>query len=434
MKLAILALLSAVASAQYPVRVGDRPIFLIEKMEDSELKTELANCAAETKEFHVSDWSIGHRGACMQYPEHTLESYLAAIIQGAGIVECDVTFTKDKELVCRHAQCDLHTTTDIVTRPEMNTKCTTPWAPGIAPKCCTSDFTLEELKTLCAKMDASIADAETAKEYIGGTADWRTDLYTGECPKIPTHAESIALISDGGRKFTPELKTPQVDMPFDGFTQEMYAQKMIDEYVAAGVPAENVWAQSFLWDDVLYWLESTPDFGKQAVALEGTYAAYDYTTEEFDTHFADIIDAGANIVAPPMWMLVDQEDGEIVASNYTEYVKNKGFDIITWTLERSGLLQSGGGWYFQTTNGDNDNSNSSLVVSDGFVFEFLHALQTEVGILGIFSDWPATTTFYANCMGLGLLEADEPEDDSGVASFTSGLLFTFLPTVVALLF
>jgi len=41
MKLAILALLSAVASAQYPVQVGDRPIFLIEKMEDSELKTEL---------------------------------------------------------------------------------------------------------------------------------------------------------------------------------------------------------------------------------------------------------------------------------------------------------------------------------------------------------------------------------------------------------
>ena len=35
---------------------------------------------------------------------------------GAGIVECDVTFTKDKQLVCRHAQNDLHTTTNILER------------------------------------------------------------------------------------------------------------------------------------------------------------------------------------------------------------------------------------------------------------------------------------------------------------------------------
>ena len=50
--------------------------------------------------FAVSDFSIGHRGACMQYPEHTLESYKASALQGAGIIECDVTFTKDRELVC----------------------------------------------------------------------------------------------------------------------------------------------------------------------------------------------------------------------------------------------------------------------------------------------------------------------------------------------
>jgi glycerophosphoryl diester phosphodiesterase len=27
-------------------------------------------------------------------------------------------------------------------------------------------------------------------------------------------------------------------------------------------------------------------------------------------------------------------------------------------------------------------------------------LARKVGILGIFSDWPATVTYYANCMGL----------------------------------
>ena len=90
----------------------------------------LANCAANTQNYVVSDFSIGHRGACMQFPEHTLESYEAALRMGAGIVECDVTFTQDRALICRHAQCDLHTTTDVVTRPELNAKCTTPFAPG----------------------------------------------------------------------------------------------------------------------------------------------------------------------------------------------------------------------------------------------------------------------------------------------------------------
>jgi hypothetical protein len=48
-------------------------------------------CAEELKEFSVSDFSIAHRGACLQFPEHTLESYKAGAIQGAGIIECDVT-------------------------------------------------------------------------------------------------------------------------------------------------------------------------------------------------------------------------------------------------------------------------------------------------------------------------------------------------------
>jgi glycerophosphoryl diester phosphodiesterase len=32
--------------------------------------------------------------------------------------------------------------------------------------------------------------------------------------------------------------------------------------------------------------------------------------------------------------------------------------------------------------------------------EAMHVLAQDVGVRGIFSDWPATTTYYANCMGL----------------------------------
>jgi len=30
----------------------------------------------------------------------------------------------------------------------------------------------------------------------------------------------------------------------------------------------------------------------------------------------------------------------------------------------------------------------------------LDVLARDVGVRGVFSDWPATTTFYANCAGL----------------------------------
>ena len=38
-------------------------------------------------------------------------------------------------------------------------------------------------------------------------------------------------------------------------SQEQYAQKFIDEFKAAGVNPQDVLAQSFNMDDVLYWIE-----------------------------------------------------------------------------------------------------------------------------------------------------------------------------------
>ncbi len=90
------------------------------------LKTALKQCSE--KPLKKTDFSIGHRGAGLQFPEHTKESYEAAARMGAGIVECDVTFTKDKQLVCRHAQNDLHTTTNILATP-LAAKCTQGFTP-----------------------------------------------------------------------------------------------------------------------------------------------------------------------------------------------------------------------------------------------------------------------------------------------------------------
>jgi glycerophosphoryl diester phosphodiesterase len=193
------------------------------------------------------------------FPEHTKESYEAAVVMGAGVVECDVTFTKDRQLVCRHAQCDLHATTNILTVPELAAKCSQPFTPAdpatgrpASAKCCTSDFTLAEFKTLKGKMDAEDKNATTVEAYMASTPHWRTDLYASGGTLL-THAESIALLKAHGVKFTPELKAASVAMPYDGdYTQETYAQQLIDEYRAAGVEPDQVFAQSFNLADVRY--------------------------------------------------------------------------------------------------------------------------------------------------------------------------------------
>lgn len=390
-------LFSALPVLAAQVEVGPRPYFLIDQMRDGPLKERLLSCS--DRPMVPSDFSIGHRGAPLLFPEHTVESNRAAARMGAGILECDVTFTKDKELVCRHAQNDLHTTTNIL-KSDLAEKCTTPFTPAqgggdAQAECRTSDITLAEFRTLTGKMDAADKSGTTVDAYMDGTANWRTDLYAASSGTLMTHTESIELFRSLGAKFTPELKSPSVDMPFDGFSQADYAQKLIDEYKAAGVPPEDVWPQSFNLDDVLYWIENEPAFGQQAVYLDGRYNQDGFDPmkpETYDVSMAELKAKGVNYIAPPMWMLVTSKDGEIVPSPYAREAKDAGLKIITWTIERSGPLGNGGGWYYQTIKDITDN--------DGVMYELLHVLAQDVGIEGIFSDWPGTVTYYANCMGL----------------------------------
>lgn len=380
-----------------PVSYGDRPFFLIDKMKDGTLKDQLASCQSQTPSR--SKFSIGHRGAPLKYPEHTVESNIAAAIQGAGILECDVTFTADKELVCRHAQNDLHTTTDILAS-ELAPKCTAAFSPAAgdtpaAAECRTSDITLAEYRTLNPKMDAANAEAATVEEYLGGTAAWRTDLYVDKAT-IMTNAESVALFDALGADFTPELKSPSVEMPFDGFSQADYAQKLVDEYKAAGIDPSRVWLQSFNLEDVLYWVENEPEFGAQAVYLDDSYniEGFDFMDPAtYPDSMASLYESGVRYIAPPLWMLITLNDaGEMVPSAYAEEAKAAGLGLITWTLERSGPLASGGGWYYQSV--------ADVIDTDGDYFAVLDVLAQDVGVIGVFSDWPATVTYYANCMGL----------------------------------
>ena len=166
---------------------------------------------------------------------------------------------------------------------------------------------------------------------------------------------------------------------------------MIDEYKAAGVPPGKVFPQSFDIEDVRYWVKHEPGYGKQAVYLDDAATVADLPS--FAT-LAGYKAEGINIWAPPIFALLTHDgQGNIVASQWAKDAKAAGLDLITWTLERSGILADGNnGFYYQTYD--------TAVSREGDVFRVLDALAKDVGVLGVFSDWAATTSYYASCMGM----------------------------------
>lgn len=411
--------IGAVSHAQVAAQLGPRPFFLTEAMTDSPLKSRLQQCQGQV--FYPNKLSIGHRGAPLQFPEHTRESYIAAAKMGAGMLECDVTFTQDKALVCRHSQNDLHTTTNILAVPELAKKCTTPPdytrdKPFKHVECRTSDITLEEFLSLKGKMDAGNPDARTLEEYMNATATYRTDLYASE-GTLMSHKQSIELFRTLGVKMIPELKTPVVPMPYQGdFSQQDYAQQMIDEYKAMNIPATDVYPQSFRLSDIQYWLAHEPEFAQQAVYLDGRYRDKHFDTdqpESWTPSMTALKAQGVNIIAPPLWMLVtldkpstasglsseperplpesERSLPEIIPSQYASAAQQAGLEMMTWTLERSGPLNNGDGWYYRSV--------SEAIHNDGDLYTLLDVLVQDVGVTGVFSDWPATVTYYAGCIG-----------------------------------
>jgi glycerophosphoryl diester phosphodiesterase len=124
-----LTLSAACVAPDRPVLERDaRSLALIDQLAEGPLRARLEAC--RDLPLRPSRFSIAHRGAPLRYPEHTRESYLAAARMGAGVIECDVTFTSDRALVCRHAQCDLATTTNILDT-ELAARCSEGFAPAV---------------------------------------------------------------------------------------------------------------------------------------------------------------------------------------------------------------------------------------------------------------------------------------------------------------
>ena len=382
------------------MELGARPAFLVADMREGELKRRLQSCLNEPP--RRTAFSIGHRGAGIVLPEHTLEAYEAAYRMGAGTLECDVTFTKDLELVCRHAQNDLATTTDILLTPLAST-CIEPFTPArldasgavrrpARAECRASELTLAQFKSLRGKIDAFDPAAQTAEEFVTPSRPPRPDLGASlERGTLLSHAESIALFKRLGVRMTPELKAASVRLPWRGLTRERLAQKLIDEYRAAGVPPSDVLPQSFHLRDLEYWLEREPEYARQAVLLDnGRLPVGAPSARRLRRYKA----AGINIWAPPLFVLLALDaEGRIVPSRAARAARAAGLDILAWPLERSGNLAApSNGLYYR--------SIDPATTREGDVMNVIDVLARNVGVRGIFSDWPATVSFYAGCAGL----------------------------------
>lgn len=392
------------------VDLGVRPGYLVESMRPGPLKSQLLQCGDKPQQ--VSRFSIGHRGAPLGFPEHTRESYVAAARQGAGILECDVNVTSDGEMVCRHGDCDLHRTTNILLDEDLVGKCREPFRPAetdasgslvhaATASCCTSDLTLDEFKRLRGRRDVVNPRAQDPQSYLDAGNPWSSSQYpvatTGE---LLSHRESVELFLRLDRAMAPELKRSPSTVAGNGETQSRLAQQLVDEYRQAQVAPEQVWLQSFNLDDVEYWIANAPEIRDQVVLLDWRYTRADFDPMDpsgWTPTMEELADRGVRNLAPPIWFLVTTgTDKDVVPTVYAERAKAAGLNLIAWTLERSGELADGDGGAYYSSLGPVLRDRRS----EGVVLEVLDVLARDIGVRGVFSDWPATVTYYANCLGL----------------------------------
>jgi glycerophosphoryl diester phosphodiesterase len=143
-------------------------------------------------------------------------------------------------------------------------------------------------------------------------------------------------------------------------------------------------------------VKTEPAFAAQAVYLEDRYEKQGLDAAKPETwkpSMAELKASGVKILAPPIYlMLALDAERKIVPSEYAKAAKTAGLDLIGWSLERDGPLDKGGGFYHSSVKAAIDRDGDTLTVLD--------VLAKQVGVRGMFSDWPATTTFYASCTGM----------------------------------
>ena len=261
--------------ADESIQLGPRPFYLVDDMDDGPLKTELQHCTEARSSGPTSRSAIAAR-RCSS-PSTPRNPTTAAARMGAGIIECDVTFTKDRQarlppLAVRPAHHHQHPR-----HPRARGQVHAALHAGRS-----GDRHARPRPSAAPATSRSPSSRRCAARWTRSTRTPRPSRSTWAARRLPhrplrrtcgtllTHAESIELFEALGAKFTPELKAPERADAVRGRLHAGEVRAADDRRVQGGAAStpSDVFAQSFNLNDVLYWLENEPAFGKQAVYLD----------------------------------------------------------------------------------------------------------------------------------------------------------------------
>ena len=339
---------------------------------------------------------IGHRGASGTFPEHTLESYKAAIDQGADFVEPDLVLTKDGVMIARHEPI-LDGTTDVATKfPGRQTTKNLDGEQKTAYFA--SDFTLAEIKTLRAIQPVGV----------------RSKIYDGLF-SIPTLDEVIALAKTEGAKvgrtvgIYPEIKHSTFHATEANFGKNVFEDKLVSTLHAAygNVATAPVFIQSFEVANLQYLNTKTNiklvqlidaydvlDDGSiqvDTVAYNPWRQPYDFVVSKDARTFKDLVTASgldfiktyADVVSPWKPYLVKTVNDKVERTGDSTLTEaDRRVDGSTGVIEmahQKGLLVHT--WTFRGDSGGYDMGFKDVKT------EIQYYLN--LGVDGVFSDFPA---------------------------------------------
>lgn len=304
---------------------------------------------------------IAHRGAQSLLPEHTIEGFEKAIELGADYIEPDLVLTKDGHLVVRHEPY-LSSTTNVADLPEFAHLQTTKVLDGrTITDWFSTDFTLEEIKTL------------KARQAYAGRSTAYDDMF-----EIPTFEEVLDLVKstlEDGEAIGvyPEIKHPY----FHNTTLDLVMEDiLLEDLEKANLNSKKapVFVQCFEVAPLQYINERSSVKLVQLVSLyrlnadgsldfnapEGESAAsgrpYDFyasgdertyeffTTEEgmaFTATYADGIGPWKPFIIP----FATSESGEITLlepTNFVDLAHKNGLKVHPYTFRNENTQWSGG--------------------------------------------------------------------------------------------
>lgn len=311
---------------------------------------------------------IAHRGASGYLPEHTLAAKAMAYAQRADYIEQDLVMTRDDEIVVLHDHY-LDTVTDVAERfPDRSRD---------DGRFYVIDFTLDEIKTLAVSERFEIGDGDPVavfpERFPLGKSSFR----------VHTFAEEIELIQGLNQStgestgIYPEIKSPAFHRE-EGKDISAAVVQVLKDY-GYSTKTDKVYLQCFDAEEVRRIhdeLMPALDVDLQLVQLMGTSEEYRWMLDATGIkRLAQYVDG----IGPSAFLLVRPEStaADIKITNLTELAQAEGLQVHPYTFRR-------------------ERDQMPPFASD--YDDFLRLFLVDVGVDGVFTDFPDLTVQFVESM------------------------------------